>query len=121
MSEETLTRIFEPFFSTKGITGTGLGLWISREIVGKHGGRLTARSRERREGSVGGTVFSLFLPLVGAAEGSGRRGGYGQGFVGGGELGSGRDRHGWDVHGFCAAGRWSDDGAQGTVFTGGSF
>ena len=65
MSAETLGRIFEPFFSTKGITGTGLGLWISREIVGKHGGRLMARSRERREGTPGGTVFSLFLPIGG--------------------------------------------------------
>jgi signal transduction histidine kinase len=64
MSPATLHRIFEAFFSTKGITGTGLGLWVSREIVDKHQGHLRARSRERRDGQPGGTAFSLFLPLA---------------------------------------------------------
>ncbi len=62
MSGATLKRIFEPFYSTKGITGTGLGLWVSREIVDKHQGTLRVRSRERVDGGPGGTVFSLFLP-----------------------------------------------------------
>jgi PAS domain S-box-containing protein len=61
MDEATLARIFEPFFSTKGITGTGLGLWISQEIVAKHNGTVHVRSK------VGaGTVFRLFLPSLGA-------------------------------------------------------
>ena len=64
MSAATLKRIFEPFYSTKGITGTGLGLWVSREIVDKHRGTLRVRSRERVDGKAGGTVFSLFLPMV---------------------------------------------------------
>jgi signal transduction histidine kinase len=50
-------KIFEPFVSSKGDTGTGLGLWISSEIVRKHGGTLRFRSRPRA-----GTVFSIFLP-----------------------------------------------------------
>jgi PAS domain S-box-containing protein len=63
MDDATRGRIFDAFFSTKGITGTGLGLWISREIIQKHGGHLRVRSRRRTEGAPGGTVFALFLPL----------------------------------------------------------
>lgn len=62
MDTATLSRIFEPFFSTKGITGTGLGLWISHEIVSKHHGTLRVRSRVTTANAVGGTVFRLFLP-----------------------------------------------------------
>ncbi len=53
-------RIFEAFFTTKGINGTGLGLWIAKGIVDKHRGSLRVRSRVGSERS--GTVFSLFLP-----------------------------------------------------------
>ncbi len=53
-------RIFEPFFSTKGITGTGLGLWVSREILTKHAGEMRVRSRT---GPRAGTTFRIFLPL----------------------------------------------------------
>jgi signal transduction histidine kinase len=55
--------IFEPFFTTKKDTGTGLGLWVSRELVEKHGG--TLRVRSRTAGSRSGTVFSIFLPEQG--------------------------------------------------------
>jgi len=61
MSEETQSRIFEAFFSTKGITGTGLGLWISREIMEKHEGHFRVRSLLGR-----GTVFTMFLPREGS-------------------------------------------------------
>lgn len=55
---EVVGRIFEPFYSTKGNRGTGLGLWVSKEIVAKHRGTLMVRSR------VGmGTTFSVFLPF----------------------------------------------------------
>jgi PAS domain S-box-containing protein len=57
---ENLERIFEPFFTTKKDTGTGLGLWVSRELIEKHGGRLAVRSNV--SGRRTGTVFSLFLP-----------------------------------------------------------
>ncbi len=62
MSAETRARIFEPFFSTKGITGAGLGLWVSKEIIGKHGGDLRVRSRPSKDGCRGGAVFTLFIP-----------------------------------------------------------
>ena len=53
--------LFEPFVSTKGDTGTGLGLWVSSQIVGKHGGRIQVKSRAQSDKT--GTVFSIFLPL----------------------------------------------------------
>jgi signal transduction histidine kinase/FixJ family two-component response regulator len=63
MDAAVLSRIFEAFYSTKGITGTGLGLWISRDIVEKHKGRLDVWSRKGTPETSGGTVFSLFLPV----------------------------------------------------------
>lgn len=61
MSESTQERIFDAFYSTKGINGTGLGLWISKRIVHKHQGHLLVRSRT---GTVHGTVFRLWLPFL---------------------------------------------------------
>jgi signal transduction histidine kinase len=63
MDPATRDRIFEPFFSTKGTTGTGLGLWISHEIVSKHQGRIRFRSRQKSLGTRGGTVFRFFIPV----------------------------------------------------------
>ena len=58
---ETMKRIFEPFFTTKGNAGTGLGLWISQEIIRRHGGYLRARSSQQAPHR--GTVFVVFLPF----------------------------------------------------------
>jgi signal transduction histidine kinase len=63
MDAETCSRAFEPFFSTKGITGTGLGLWISREIVDKQHGYVRLRSRKHTADRPGGTVLAAYLPL----------------------------------------------------------
>ena len=60
MSAATKMKLFDAFYTTKGIGGTGLGLWISREIVDRHHGRLSFRSRECPNRS--GSVFTLFLP-----------------------------------------------------------
>ncbi len=54
-------HIFEPFFTTKGTVGTGLGLWVSKQIVDKHGG--TIRMRSSNNGERRGTVFSVVLPV----------------------------------------------------------
>jgi PAS domain S-box-containing protein len=61
MSSDTAANIFEPFFTTKEIGGTGLGLWVSHEIVQRHGGTLAVRSSQRQGRS--GAVFTLFLPF----------------------------------------------------------
>jgi signal transduction histidine kinase len=59
MSQQTLAKSFAPFFTTKGEKGNGLGLWISREIAGRHGYTLKAKSSQRRGHT--GSVFQLFL------------------------------------------------------------
>jgi len=51
--------IFEPFVTTKGEKGTGLGLWIVKGIIGNHGGKISVHSKV---GS--GTVFKIDLPVV---------------------------------------------------------
>jgi signal transduction histidine kinase len=45
MTESVRQRIFDAFFTTKEVTGTGLGLWISSEIIAKHQGTVRVRSR----------------------------------------------------------------------------
>jgi signal transduction histidine kinase len=59
--EELRTRIFEPFFSTKGESGNGLGLWISSEIARMHGGELVALPGAK------GALFRLSVPLPASA------------------------------------------------------
>jgi signal transduction histidine kinase len=61
ISPEIRKTLFEPFVSTKGDTGTGLGLWISSEIVHRHSGTIQVKSSTLSQST--GTVFSVFLPL----------------------------------------------------------
>lgn len=60
MGTTTLARIFEPFFTIKGINGTGLGLWVCQDLVRKNFGTIRVRSSVK-EGQ-NGSVFVLFLP-----------------------------------------------------------
>jgi PAS domain S-box-containing protein len=53
-------RIFEPFFTTKQNKGSGLGLWVTRAIVEKHGGNVRLRSSDKPGRS--GTLFQVILP-----------------------------------------------------------
>jgi PAS domain S-box-containing protein len=54
------SRIFEPFFTTKSDFGTGLGLWVTKELVEKHGGTIAFRSN--CQDGISGTCFSVVLP-----------------------------------------------------------
>jgi signal transduction histidine kinase len=58
MDRFTIDRLFHPFVTTKGESGTGLGLWVSKGILDKHHGTIRVRSRKGK-----GTVFRIFLPL----------------------------------------------------------
>ncbi len=60
IARSMLETMFEPFVTTKGERGTGLGLWIVKGIIENHGGKLRVRSQIGR-----GTVFSIDLPAVG--------------------------------------------------------
>jgi PAS domain S-box-containing protein len=66
MPDEVRARIFEPFFTTKLATGTGLGLWVTHDIMDKHQGTIAVRSRSGSSETNGsGTVFMLFFPDIG--------------------------------------------------------
>lgn len=61
ITPEARRHIFEPFFTTKEATGTGLGLWVSEQIIRKHHGTVRVRSRSSQST---GTVFSVFFPTT---------------------------------------------------------
>jgi PAS domain S-box-containing protein len=59
--QDVLPQLFQPFFTTKGERGTGLGLWVSRGIISKHSGTLDLRSSIDPENH--GTLARVFLPV----------------------------------------------------------
>lgn len=61
ISPEAQERMFDAFWTTKGIGGNGLGLWISADIMNRHQGTIAIRSSQAQEHS--GTVVVLFLPF----------------------------------------------------------
>lgn len=62
MERAVRDRVFEAFFTTKEDTGTGLGLWVSHEIILKHRGVVHVRSRAGGQEERSGTVFQVFIP-----------------------------------------------------------
>lgn len=54
-------QMYDPFFTTKELKGSGLGLWVSRTLIIRHGGTIRFRSSTRTGAS--GTVFEVFLPV----------------------------------------------------------
>jgi len=106
MPPEVRERVFEAFFTTKEITGTGLGLWVSREIILKHHGLIRVRSRTAEDGKMPGTVFQLFIPddekLIAAADRGTKRGNEGtreRGNEESGRSGTGREAKGGRAEG----------------------
>jgi signal transduction histidine kinase len=64
ISAEMKAHLFEPFHTTKEMTGTGLGLWVSKGIIDKHEGCIRTKTRR---GADHGTVFTIWLPAKGSA------------------------------------------------------
>jgi PAS domain S-box-containing protein len=59
MREEVRERVFEPFYTTKGVQGTGLGLAVSYGIIERHKGSISVESKPGR-----GTTFDIDLPVA---------------------------------------------------------
>jgi PAS domain S-box-containing protein len=64
ITPENLKRIFEPFFTTKKDVGTGLGLWVCKEIAERHGGSVQVESKNANGAK--GAIFTVLLPDSGS-------------------------------------------------------
>jgi PAS domain S-box-containing protein len=63
IAEDVRKKLFDPFFTTKELKGSGLGLWVSRNLVMKHDGTIRFRTSTRKPAT--GTTFEVFLPSTG--------------------------------------------------------
>lgn len=68
LSTANLSHLFQPLFTTKGVNGTGLGLWVSKGIVEKHGGSIEVCANVG-QGTTGAS-FTVILPRLFPAEAS---------------------------------------------------
>ncbi len=62
ISNEHLARIFEPFFTTKGNLGTGIGLWVTKQLVERRGGQIAVTSAT--ENGKSGTTVTIYIPFA---------------------------------------------------------
>jgi PAS domain S-box-containing protein len=61
--DQVVEKIFEPFFTTKKDVGTGLGLWVAKDLAAKHGGKIQVT-----RGETGGACFEVRLPAAAVPE-----------------------------------------------------
>ncbi len=66
IARKDLRKIWEPFFTTKQQVGTGLGLWVTKDMVIKNGGRISVRSRQDHTAT--GAVFTVSFPVCQSGE-----------------------------------------------------
>ena len=62
IQQEHLDKIFEPFFTTKGELGTGIGLWVARQLIERRGGQISVASTA--EPGKSGTTITIFIPFA---------------------------------------------------------
>jgi PAS domain S-box-containing protein len=67
ISQNHLPKVFEPFFTTKGDLGTGIGLWVAKQLVEGRGGRISIASSTEKGKS--GTTVTIFIPFATPAPG----------------------------------------------------
>ena len=61
IAESDLPRVFDAFFSTRSTVGTGIGLFVAKQFVEGHGGRIEIESRQNEDDH--GTIVRVFVPL----------------------------------------------------------
>ena len=62
IAQENLGRVFEPFFTTKGELGTGIGLWVAKQLITRRGGQISVASSTSAGDS--GTTVTIFIPFA---------------------------------------------------------